>query len=97
MFLTLAFGSLTFFWGQVVGKAWMTSPRCVLAAVRYGRAKRFYLGTHETSWLGRLTVPCSSATAASPAQALPVARVRLGAGLRRLHRALDARPLGHDA
>lgn len=24
LFLTLAFGSLAFFWGQVVGKAWMT-------------------------------------------------------------------------
>jgi hypothetical protein len=37
--LTLAFGSLQFFWGQVVGKAWMTlAAVIVLAAVRYGRA-----------------------------------------------------------
>jgi uncharacterized PurR-regulated membrane protein YhhQ (DUF165 family) len=39
LFLTLAFGSLQFFWGQVVGKAWMTlAAVIVLAAVRYGRA-----------------------------------------------------------
>jgi hypothetical protein len=25
LFLTIAFGSLAFFWGQVVGKAWMTA------------------------------------------------------------------------
>jgi hypothetical protein len=29
LFLWLAFGSLEFFWGQVVGKAWMTLLRCL--------------------------------------------------------------------
>jgi hypothetical protein len=36
LFLTLAFGSLAFFWGQVVGKAWMTLLAVLLlAAVRH--------------------------------------------------------------
>jgi queuosine precursor transporter len=30
LFLTLAFGSLEFFWGQVVGKAWMTLAAVVV-------------------------------------------------------------------
>lgn len=35
LFLWLAFGSLQFFWGQVVGKAWMTLLAvCVLAGSR---------------------------------------------------------------
>lgn len=35
LFLTLAFGSLEFFWGQVVGKTWMTlAAILVLAAAR---------------------------------------------------------------
>jgi hypothetical protein len=39
LFLTLAFGSLQFFWGQVVGKAWMTLLAvAVIATVRAGRA-----------------------------------------------------------
>jgi uncharacterized PurR-regulated membrane protein YhhQ (DUF165 family) len=39
LFLTIAFGSLTFFWGQVVGKAWMTILTiAVIAAVRGARA-----------------------------------------------------------
>jgi uncharacterized PurR-regulated membrane protein YhhQ (DUF165 family) len=39
IFLTLAFGSLTFFAGQVVGKAWMTVLTiAVIAAVRGARA-----------------------------------------------------------
>jgi uncharacterized PurR-regulated membrane protein YhhQ (DUF165 family) len=39
LFLTIAFGSLTFFWGQVVGKAWMTVLTiAVIAAVRGARA-----------------------------------------------------------
>ncbi len=33
LFLWLAFGSLTFLWGQVVGKAWMTVLAVVLIAV----------------------------------------------------------------
>jgi uncharacterized PurR-regulated membrane protein YhhQ (DUF165 family) len=33
LFLTLAFGSLAFFWGQVVGKAWMTALTVALIAV----------------------------------------------------------------
>jgi uncharacterized PurR-regulated membrane protein YhhQ (DUF165 family) len=33
LFLTLAFGSLQFFWGQVVGKAWMTLAAVLLLAV----------------------------------------------------------------
>lgn len=38
LFLTLAFGSLEFFWGQVVGKAWMTVIAVALLAVaRQGR------------------------------------------------------------
>lgn len=38
LFLWLAFGSLTFFWGQVVGKAWMTlAAVAVIAAVRGAR------------------------------------------------------------
>jgi uncharacterized PurR-regulated membrane protein YhhQ (DUF165 family) len=32
LFLTLAFGSLAFFWGQVVGKAWMTILAVALIA-----------------------------------------------------------------
>lgn len=32
LFLVLAFGSLQFFWGQVVGKAWMTLLAIVLLA-----------------------------------------------------------------
>lgn len=32
LFLYLAFGSLTFLWGQVVGKAWMTALAVVLIA-----------------------------------------------------------------
>ncbi len=32
LFLTLAFGSLQFFWGQVVGKAWMTLLAVLLLA-----------------------------------------------------------------
>lgn len=32
LFLTIAFGSLEFFWGQVVGKAWMTLLAIVLLA-----------------------------------------------------------------
>ena len=32
LFLWLAFGSLQFFWGQVVGKAWMTLLAVVLIA-----------------------------------------------------------------
>lgn len=40
LFLWLAFGSLAFFWGQVVGKAWMTLLAvCLLAAVRSGRRR----------------------------------------------------------
>jgi uncharacterized PurR-regulated membrane protein YhhQ (DUF165 family) len=40
LFLTIAFGSLAFFWGQVVGKAWMTALAvALLAAWRWrGRA-----------------------------------------------------------
>jgi uncharacterized PurR-regulated membrane protein YhhQ (DUF165 family) len=39
LFLTIAFGSLAFFWGQVVGKAWMTVLTiAVIAAVRGARA-----------------------------------------------------------
>jgi uncharacterized PurR-regulated membrane protein YhhQ (DUF165 family) len=38
LFLTLAFGSLQFFWGQVVGKAWMTLLAvAALAVVRGAR------------------------------------------------------------
>jgi uncharacterized PurR-regulated membrane protein YhhQ (DUF165 family) len=33
LFLTIAFGSLEFFWGQVVGKAWMTLLAVLLLAV----------------------------------------------------------------
>jgi uncharacterized PurR-regulated membrane protein YhhQ (DUF165 family) len=38
LFLTLAFSSLEFFWGQVVGKAWMTLAAIALLAVgrRFG-------------------------------------------------------------
>ena len=32
LFLWLAFGSLAFFWGQVVGKAWMTLLAVVVIA-----------------------------------------------------------------
>lgn len=32
LFLSLAFGSLTFFWGQVVGKGWMTLLAILLLA-----------------------------------------------------------------
>jgi uncharacterized PurR-regulated membrane protein YhhQ (DUF165 family) len=39
LFLTLAFGSLEFFWGQVVGKAWMT----LLAVVVLGLGRRAVL------------------------------------------------------
>jgi uncharacterized PurR-regulated membrane protein YhhQ (DUF165 family) len=39
LFLWLAFGSLAFFWGQCVGKSWMTLIAVLLlAAARYGRA-----------------------------------------------------------
>jgi uncharacterized PurR-regulated membrane protein YhhQ (DUF165 family) len=38
LFLWLAFGSLAFFWGQVVGKTWMTlAALLVLAAIRARR------------------------------------------------------------
>lgn len=48
LFLTLAFGSLQFFWGQVVGKAWMTlAAVIVLAAVRYGQGRRAVLFGHS--------------------------------------------------
>jgi uncharacterized PurR-regulated membrane protein YhhQ (DUF165 family) len=33
LFLTIAFGSLAFFWGQVVGKAWMTLLAVALIGV----------------------------------------------------------------
>ena len=36
LFLWLAFGSLTFFWGQVVGKAWMTLAAVALMAAFRG-------------------------------------------------------------
>jgi uncharacterized PurR-regulated membrane protein YhhQ (DUF165 family) len=40
LFLTLAFGSLEFFWGQVVGKAWMTlATVVVMAAFRATRRR----------------------------------------------------------
>jgi uncharacterized PurR-regulated membrane protein YhhQ (DUF165 family) len=42
LFLTLAFGSLEFFWGQVVGKAWMT----VLAAGLIILSRRAVLARH---------------------------------------------------
>jgi uncharacterized PurR-regulated membrane protein YhhQ (DUF165 family) len=38
LFLTLAFGSLAFFWGQVVGKAWMTLLAVGLLSVIRSRA-----------------------------------------------------------
>lgn len=39
IFLSIAFGSLDFFWGQCVGKAWMTALTiAVIAAVRASRA-----------------------------------------------------------
>jgi len=38
LFLWLAFGSLAFFWGQVVGKAWMTLLAVVLLGVVRHRA-----------------------------------------------------------
>ncbi|MFI7073639.1 VUT family protein [Micromonospora sediminicola] len=38
LFLALAFGSLAFFWGQVVGKGWMTVVALlVLAVIRFRR------------------------------------------------------------
>ncbi len=42
LFLWLAFGGLAFFWGQVVGKAWMTALAIILL---YGiqRARRVVL------------------------------------------------------
>jgi uncharacterized PurR-regulated membrane protein YhhQ (DUF165 family) len=36
IFLTIAFGSLDFFWGQVVGKAWMTALTIALFALARG-------------------------------------------------------------
>ena len=44
LFLWLAFGSLTFFWGQVVGKAWMT-----LLAVALLGASRAVLARHASA------------------------------------------------
>jgi uncharacterized PurR-regulated membrane protein YhhQ (DUF165 family) len=42
LFLTIAFGSLEFFWGQVVGKAWMTA----LALVFLAAGRRAVLARH---------------------------------------------------
>lgn len=44
LFLWLAFGSLTFFWGQVVGKAWMT-----LLAVGLIAGSRAVLARHASA------------------------------------------------
>lgn len=41
IFLTIAFGSLGFFWGQVVGKAWMTA--LTIALIALARASRSLL------------------------------------------------------
>lgn len=43
LFLTIAFGSLEFFWGQVVGKSWMTLAAVALLAVA-GRRRAVLVG-----------------------------------------------------
>lgn len=40
LFLTIAFGSLEFFWGQVVGKLWMTALAVVVIAIAQRRRRR---------------------------------------------------------
>lgn len=44
LFLWLAFGSLAFFWGQVIGKAWMTLAAILVLAVIQAAVSRRYVG-----------------------------------------------------
>jgi hypothetical protein len=54
LFLWLAFGSLAFLPGQLVGKAWMTGWRSCCSR---GGDVRFWLGTHMPNWLDETATP----------------------------------------